>query len=96
MTIPPTPPVVPPPAAPPSGRLSPVARYLVAAILLGFAGSWGYETFEQKDPPTWVDAALVLVPLLFAVAAAVPATFTFVISTVKPLVPHFGHGDDEK
>lgn len=87
-----TPPILPEPSKP-TGTMSPAARYFIAIVLLGFSGSWGIAIVKQKDSPTAVDAAIILVPLVLAFAAAVPSTFTFVVSTVKPLWPFKTKGD---
>ena len=73
--------------------MSPLARGLIATILLGFSGLWGTAIVRQKDPLTWVDAVMTMVPLILGVAAAIPATITFVVTTVKPILPSWGRHD---
>lgn len=72
--------------------MSAIFRWLLAIILMGFAMSWAIALIMQKQTPTTVDAVLILTPLVLGFAAAVPATFTLVITTVRPFWP-FGKRD---
>lgn len=69
---------------------SPFFRYLLSSILLLFAMGWGTLLIWQKQTPSTVDGAIILIPLVLGVAGLSQSTISFVVTTVKPLVPRWG------
>lgn len=72
---------------------SPVFRYLLSAILLVFAMGWATLLIWQKETPSTVDGAIILVPLILGVAGLSQATISFVVTTIKPIIPTWGRRD---
>ena len=68
-------------------------RYLLSTILLIFAMGWATLLIWQKETPSTVDGAIILVPLILGVAGLSQATISFVVTTIKPLIPTWGRRD---
>ena len=93
MTIPPTTITRTSTTASAANTGSPFFRYLLSTILLLFAMGWATLLIYQKETPSTVDGAIILVPLILGVAGLSQATISFVVTTVKPLIPSWGRRD---
>ncbi len=70
---------------------NPFFRYLLGALLMLFSMGWAILLIVQKQTPSTIDGAVILVPLLFGLAVVTPGTFTLVAATLKPLIPWGRH-----
>ena len=90
----------PPPSATPSPPIvSNDFRVVLAMLLIGFAIFMGWMAawieLRQKTftMPTLGEDALILVPMVLGFATLLPQTVTFLVATVKPILPSWGRRD---
>lgn len=101
---PPAPPPIPPAAA---ARRSTTStrivtndfRIVISTVFIGFAMfiAWLLVWVELKQKtftaPTVAEDALVLVPMVLGFTSLFPSTVTFLVTTLKPILPSWGRKD---